>query len=502
MKVLLANPACREKICKNEEKYFVRAGSRWPFSTVKKTTDQPEYIPFPFFLAYTAAILEKKSHEVIVDDGVAVNETKADFSDKIKSKKPDILLFETTTPTIDHDIGLTEKIKEVSPKTVICLAGAHASVFPQEILKKHKTVDYVLLGEYEMNFAKLVEFLDKKKNPGKIDGIAFRNGDKIIINKQKLIADLNALPFPARHLFPSNDNSDPTVYWDGFCQYKPSIQMQASRGCPFQCNFCLWNQVLYQNGKYRSFSSKRIVDEMEESVNKYGAKEIYFDDDTFTANKKQVLEICEEIKKRNFKIYWSVMGDAMVSDEEMVKAMANAGCIGIKFGVESGSREILKNINKPVNLGKVKLFARWCSENKIKTHATFSFGLSGETKQTMKQTLDFAKDLDVDSVQFSITTPFPGTKYFEELKKEKSLVFEKWEDFDGSSTSVIKFENISEQYLTEFCRKASGRWLLNKIQKPVWLKRQLFNTFRQLKGQGFLFTIKRLGRGFSLIMTK
>ena len=499
MKVLLANPACREKICKNEEKYFVRAGSRWPFSTVKKTTDQPEYIPFPFFLAYTAAILEKKSHEVIVDDGVAVNETKADFSDKIKSKKPDILLFETTTPTIDHDIGLTEKIKEVSPKTVICLAGAHASVFPQEILKKHKTVDYVLLGEYEMNFAKLVEFLDKKKNPGKIDGIAFRNGDKIIINKQKLIADLNALPFPARHLFPSNDCSNPTLYWDGFCQYKPSIQMTASRGCPFRCNFCLWNQVIYQNGKYRFFSAKRVVDEMQQAVDKYHVKEIYFDDDTFTADKKQVLNICQEIKKRKLKVFWSVMGDAMISDKEMITDMAKAGCIGIKFGVESGNKEILKNINKPINFEKVKQFVVWCSEYKIKTHATFTFGLLGETKQTMKQTLDFAKELDVDSVQFSLTTPFPGTRYFDQLKKENRLISQNWKDFDGSSSSVINFENITPEYLVEFCRKASGRWLLSKIKDLSWLKRQIYNMFRQTKGQGVLFVVKRFKKGLDLI---
>jgi len=497
--VLLANPACREKICKNEEKYFVRAGSRWPFSTVKKTTDQPEYIPFPFFLAYTAAILEKKSHEVIVDDGVAVNETKADFSDKIKSKKPDILLFETTTPTIDHDIGLTEKIKEVSPKTVICLAGAHASVFPQEILKKHKTVDYVLLGEYEMNFAKLVEFLDKKKNPGKIDGIAFRNGDKIIINKQKLIADLNALPFPARHLFPSNDCSNPTLYWDGFCQYKPSIQMTASRGCPFRCNFCLWNQVIYQNGKYRFFSAKRVVDEMQQAVDKYHVKEIYFDDDTFTADKKQVLNICQEIKKRKLKVFWSVMGDAMISDKEMITDMAKAGCIGIKFGVESGNKEILKNINKPINFEKVKQFVVWCSEYKIKTHATFTFGLLGETKQTMKQTLDFAKELDVDSVQFSLTTPFPGTRYFDQLKKENRLISQNWKDFDGSSSSVINFENITPEYLVEFCRKASGRWLLSKIKDLSWLKRQIYNMFRQTKGQGVLFVVKRFKKGLDLI---
>lgn len=502
MKVFLANPACRINIGGGKEKYFVRAGSRWPFSTTKKIKEKPEYIPFPFFLAYTAAILEKKGHEVIVDDGVATNETETELLKRIKFEKPDILLFEISTPTIDYDLCLVKKIKKQNPKTVVCLSGTHASVFPREILNKNQLVDSVFLGEYEINFADFVECLSKSQSFESVDGIAFRRNTMTIVNKPQLINPLDKLPFPARHLFPSNNNPDPTLYWDGFCQYKPSIQMQASRGCPFRCNFCLWNQVLYQNGKYRMFLPKRIVDEMQQAVIKYGAREIYFDDDTFTADKTLVLEICEGIKKRNLKVFWSVMGDAMVSDEEMVVAMAKAGCIGIKFGVESGSKEILRKIGKPIDFGKVKKFAGWCSENRIKTHATFTFGLLGETKESMEQTLDFAKELDVDSVQFSITTPFPGTRYFEQLEKENRLTSQKWEDFDGSSSSVVKFENISQQYLIEFCRKASGRWLVVKLTDFSWLKRQMLNMLRQAKGQGVFFTAKRFKRGLNLIFEK
>lgn len=502
MKIFLANPSYRIDIGGGKERYFVRAGSRWPFSTVKKINNKPEYIPFPFFLAYTAAILQKKGHTVIIDDGVAVNETEDQLLENITKERPQVLFFESTTPTIDYDIKLAEKIKKISSKIIICLAGTHVSVFPEQILTQNPVFDFLFLAEYEINFSEFIDCLSQKINFDKVGGMAFKKNNKVVINKVKAIENLDVLPFPARHLFPLNNKSNPSVYWDGFCQYQPSMQMQASRGCPFKCNFCLWNQVLYQNGKYRMFSPERIVDEMEEVFKKYGAREIYFDDDTFTADKKQVLAICDEINNRGIRVNWSVMGDAMVSDEEMVVAMAEAGCIGIKIGVESGSQEILRKIGKPINFGKVKKFCRWCSENKIKTHATFTFGLSGETKQTMKQTLDFAKSLDVDSVQFSLTTPFPGTRYFDQLKKENRLTSQNWKDFDGSSSSVVMFENISPDYLVEFCLKASGRWLISKIKDPSWLKRQIYNLIRQAKGQGLFFVVKRFKRGLDLIFDR
>jgi len=499
MKIFLANPTCRIKINQKEEKYFVRAGSRWPFSTVKKINDKPDYVPFPFFLAYTASLLENKGYEIVVDDGVAVNETEEELLEKISFEKPDVLLFESSTPTIDYDLMLVKKIKQKSPKTILCLTGAHITVFPQQILKENPKIDFLFLAEYELNFSNFIDCLSNKRRVDDVQGLAFRKNNKIIINKEKAIEKLDVLPFPARHLFPQNNKPNISAYWDGFCQHQPSIQMQASRGCPFRCNFCLWNQVIYQNGKYRFFSAKRVVDEMQQAVDKYHVKEIYFDDDTFTADKKQVLNICQEIKKRKLKVFWSVMGDAMISDKEMITDMAKAGCIGIKFGVESGNKEILKNINKPINFEKVKQFVVWCSEYKIKNHATFTFGLLGETKQTMKQTLDFAKELDVDSVQFSLTTPFPGTRYFDQLKKENRLISQNWKDFDGSSSSVINFENITPEYLVEFCRKASGRWLLSKIKDLSWLKRQIYNMFRQTKGQGVLFVVKRFKKGLDLI---
>lgn len=498
MKILLANPPFRIKINDKLERYFVRAGSRWPFSTIKEKDNLPDYIPFPFYLAYTAAILEKK-YQVVVDDGVAINETENEFLDIVFRESPNIILFETSTPTINYDLQLAAKIKKKLRSLVICIAGTHATSYFTEILKNQE-IDFVFLGEYEINFSKLVEALSGKKSIKMIDGIAYREGKKIFSNKPVLIDPLDQLPIPARHLFPNNRKPNPTLYWDGFCQYKPAIQMHASRGCPFRCNFCLWNQVMYRNSKYRVFSPQRIVDEMEQVIKDYDAKEIYFDDDTFTADKKHVLEVCKEITKRKLNIHWSVMGDAMITDQEMIDAMADAGCIGIKFGVESGNKEILKHIEKPINFDKLKKFTDWCAKRKIKTHATFTFGLSGETKETMQQTLNLAKSLDVDSVQFSITTPFPGTRYYEELKKTNLLLANKWEDFDGASNSIVKFRNLSKEEIIKFCQKASGQWLLHKLIQPKWTLRQLYNLFRMAQGQGLKVVYRRFKRGIELIL--
>jgi radical SAM superfamily enzyme YgiQ (UPF0313 family) len=499
MKVFLANPPCRIKLKSNKEKFFVRAGSRWPFSVVKKPEEPADYLPFPFYLAYTAALLEKAGHEVIVNDSVALNETEAEFLRKAAKVKPEIILFETSTPTIDYDLKLVKKIRKKLGKTIICLAGSHATTFFKEVLRQAPGVDFVFLAEYELNFAKLVKNLSIGKNAENIPGIAFKKARRIYSQKPELIDPLDRLPSPARHLFPSNENPDPTLYWDGFCQKKPAIQMHASRGCPFRCNFCLWNQVMYRNSKYRVFSAKRVVDEMEQVIANYAAQEIYFDDDTFTANKKHVLALCREIKKRGLDVAWSVMGDAMITDKEMIDAMADAGCIGAKFGVESGNQEILKHIEKPVKFARLREFTNWCAQRRIKTHATFTFGLSGETKETMAETLELAKSLNVDSVQFSITTPFPGTRYFNDLKKRKLLDYKGWEDFDGSLNSVVRFENLSQKEVKKMFDQASSFWLRHKLKDYRWLIRQTYNFWRLLNNQGPGAAFKKAKRVFQLI---
>jgi len=500
-KILLLNPPCRIKVSGNREKYFVRAGSRWPFSVTKKREETLEYLPFPFYLAYTAALLEQNNFEVEALDSIALNQTEGEFLKTVSRLKPKIILFETSTPTIKKDLLLAKKLKD-DFQPIICLAGAHATHFPEKILKKHKSVDCIFLREYEMNFLNFCLALRHKKGLQDLLGIAYRDKGQIIIREGELIDPLDQLPMPAWHLFPSKEIGDPTLYWDAFCQFKPAVQLHSSRGCPFRCNFCLWNQVMYQNGKYRTFSPKRIVDEMVYVKNKYGVREVYFDDDTFTGNKRQVLNLCDEILRRGLKINWSVMGDAMITDKRMLLKMARAGCIGMKFGVESGNQKILREIGKPINFKRIKSVAKLCAKLHIKTHATFTLGIWSETKKTMAETMDLAKNLDVDTVQFSINTPFPGTRFYAAAKKRGLLNFNSWEDFDGSASSVVNFENISQKEIEDMYSCASSLWLKHKLKDPTWVLRQTYNFGRLLKGQGVISGLKKTKRLLELITSK
>jgi anaerobic magnesium-protoporphyrin IX monomethyl ester cyclase len=498
MKILLANPPYRIDIDEKTERFFIRAGSRWPFSVVKCKEEKSEYMPFPFYLAYTAAILDKKGGmEVYVEDSIALNETEKEFLDKVEKISPDAVLFETATNTIRHDIELAKKIKGRNPKVKIALAGFHVTALAKETFEiSGETIDFLLLGEYEFNFSNLAEALRDGRDFSNLEGLAFVKDGKTFINPAKSILDVEKLPYPARHIFPSNDNSNLDVYWDGFCQYKPAVQMHASRGCPFRCNFCVWNQIMYRNEKYRPFLVEYICDEIELVIEKYGAREIYFDDDTFTGNKNHVMEFCAEMTRRGLheKVFWSAMADFMITDEEMILEMKKAGCIGLKFGVESGNKNILNHIGKPINFEKLKRNARLCAKLHVKTHGTFTFGLSGETKKTMRQTLDLAKAIDCDSVQFSITTPFPGTRYYEELKKEGKLLSENWEDFDGNNSCVAKFEDFDSDYIVDFYKNATRKWLKYKLMDPHWVFRQIYNLNSIRKGQGSATLVKKIAR--------
>lgn len=492
MKVLLANPSCKQMISSGREKYFVRAGSRWPHSSTKRKNELPHYIPFPFFLAYTAALLLKDNFSIEVVDGMALDMTRDAFLQHVVKTAPEVVLFETTTPTIDYDLNLIREIKrQVNPKTVFC--GTHATTFAEELLYKSPDIDYIILGEYELTALDLMHSLREGKSVGSIMGIAYRQSGTVIVRKRApLIDPLDNLPFPARHLFPWNSAPDMNIYWDGFCQNRPAIQIHTSRGCPYRCYFCLWNQIMYDEGQYRLFSSSRVVDEIEHVVKKYGAREIYFDDDDFTVSKKHVLNICQEIGRRGLRVKWSCMGDVINLDEEEIREMSYSGCIGMKFGVESGSPEILKGIGKPMDLKRAKQISRWCNKYGIKTHAAFTIGLLGETRETLRENLDFAKSFDVDSIQVSICTPFPGTAFYKKVSRAGIIKYSSWEEFDGKSRELIQYPAIDGKEIVKFRSRFFRQWLLSRIFRLPWLFRQARNLIRSMKGTSPIFIMRRL----------
>jgi radical SAM superfamily enzyme YgiQ (UPF0313 family) len=278
--------------------------------------------------------------------------------------------------------------------------------------------------------------------------------------------------------------------------------MHASRGCPFHCTFCLWVSVMYRNGPYRTFSAKRVVDEMEQVIREHGAREIYFDDDIFTAREAHVLAICHEITARKLRVPWSVMGDAMAVTERAIEEMARAGCIGMKLGIESANSRVLEQARKPVRLDKVRAVVLWCGQRGIKTHATITFGLDGETRDSMRETLEFCRTLPVDSIQFSVATPFPGTPYYESARRSGHLLDARWTDFDGSRSAVIRHEGLSAEEIAEFTARAPSRWLRARLRDPAWLHRQARYLREIFSDQGLAGLKRRLVRAARLLLAR
>ena len=248
---------------------------------------------------------------------------------------------------------------------------------------------------------------------------------------------------------------------------------------------------MYRNGKYRTFSAVRVVDEMERIKQEYKTKEIYFDDDDFTINREHVLSICSEILKRNLKLKWSCMADAINLDQELLEKMAQSGCIGIKFGVESASPKILSQIGKPVDLKKVQKIARLSVKYGIKSHATFTLGLWNETEEDMKKTVRFAQDLAVNSIQVSIATPFPGTEFFYRLEERGFLKTKDWKLYDGKISEIVSYPGLSWSNVVRARRKALRNWFLKQCISPFRIYNQAFILIRTLKRMGLrMFTRK------------
>jgi radical SAM superfamily enzyme YgiQ (UPF0313 family) len=499
MKVLFANPAYRIDLGSGYEQYFFCAGSRCPWSVVKPQKELPRYSMFPFFMGYAAALLEQNGYEAEAIDAVPLNWPYDVFLEKSFASLADIIIFEPATTSFKWILEVARELKDHSQAKIV-FTGSHVSVFARKILQENPFIDYILIGEYELPLLDLVRSIDKKATPENVEGLAYRNRSEIVVTEKKKYADLDSLPFPARHLFPARECNGMRYYHDGFCQNRPAVQMHASRGCPFSCSFCLWTQTFYKPGSYRMKSASRVVNEMIHIVEHCGAREIYFDDDTFTGNKAHVMQICDEINKRSLRIPWSAMCDAMVTDEVMLTNMRNAGCIGVKFGLESAVPEILKRINKPLKLSKLERLLSYCHKVNIKTHVSVSFGHFGETEETLKHTLHYAVNLDTDSIQFSLATPYPGTRFYEEAIRENVLKAADWNDFDPTHNPVVKLPGLNLNKLKEVESKVHGYWLRRKLLQPRWVLRQVYFLFYVAKRQGINGLVARLLRGFDIML--
>jgi anaerobic magnesium-protoporphyrin IX monomethyl ester cyclase len=464
MNVVLANGPWLEE----SDKYGLRAGSRWPHVRLKK--EQLQYYPFPFYMAGAGAVAKAAGHAVTLRDCIAEGTSSTAFLDELASLQPRVVVLETSTPSIKNDLALAAAVKKACG-AVLVMAGTHATALPGECLAE-PAVDYVVRFEYDYALRNLLAALEAGEDPSGLPGLALRAKDgSIQVNpSEPKIPDLDAIPWPLREGLPMHRYNDP------FCKQAPNVAMMASRGCPYACTFCVEPTVFYDGSNYRKRSAANVVDEMEFCVREYGAKEIYFDDSSFSVDQDQVLAICAEIKRRGLTLSWSAMADAHLKPETLV-AMREAGCVALKFGLESSDPKILRNIKKHINLEMCKRMVAACNQIGIETHATYIFGLPGESRATIKATTDFAFRLGTTTAQFALIIPIPGTLLFDQAKEAGWLTTLDWEKYDGCHGAVISYPDLGGDELLAAVRRARKKLIWKVLANPP----QLFGYLRMTK---------------------
>lgn len=460
MKIVLANGPWVD----DSEKYGLRAGSRWPHVRLKK--EQLQYFPFPFYMAGAAAVVKAAGHAVTIRDCIASGQKAVPFLDELAALKPQAVLLETSTPSIHNDLALATAVKKACGAIVI-MAGTHATAMPEECLAVPE-VDYVVRHEYDYVLKNLLDALDQGADVSALPGLALRGSDgTVTVNPaEPKIPDLDSIPWPMREGLPMHKYNDP------FCKHAPNVAMMASRGCPYACTFCVEPTVFYEAPNYRVRSPQSIVDEMEYCVKQFGAKEIYFDDSSFSVNQAHVILVCEEIQRRGLKVWWSAMADAHLKVDTL-KAMRAAGCIALKFGLESADPQILRNIHKHINLDMAKRMVRFCNEVGIETHATYIFGLPGETPETIKTTQRFAFGLGTTTAQFATCIPIPGTALFKEADEKGWLTTKEWEAYDGCHGSVLSYPGLSGDQIVAAVHASRKRLIWKVLFNPPQLTQYL-----------------------------
>ncbi len=436
MNVLLINPV-----------WQIREGNIW-----KKITG---YMP-PLGLSYVAGYLEKNGVNVSVIDAQAEH---LPFSALVESVKetPDFVGITTATVTSANALEIAAACRQLYPAAKIVFGGVHPTIMPGDMLKS-PYVDYVIRGEGEKSFLALVN----GGKDGEISGLSYKKNGAFVHNPESpLIQDLDSLPFPAYHLLPMK------LYRPTLGSYKrlPAVSIITTRGCPGKCTFCLGS---YLGGKVRMHSIKYIVDEIQMLQKDFGIKELLFYDDTFTVYRHKVLEFCREITARKTDLSWVCFARVDFVDEEVLRAMKKAGCHQIMYGIESGSEVILANIKKKTSLSRARDIIRLTKKTGIETRAAFMLGSPGETDGTIKQTFDFAKELDPDIALFNVTTPYPGTEMYKWADSNGYLISKDWSKYDYS-TAVMELPTLSAAKIAEYYRKAHKDF----YGRPLYLLKRL-----------------------------
>lgn len=414
----------------------------------KYVSDEATMVQPPLGLAYIAAILRKNNIDVKILDLAALNLSNQQAKKIIEKSNPDIIGITAATNTIEEAYDLINKL-EINSKIVV--GGPHTSILPERTLKECSRLDITVKGEGEYVMLEIAQ----NKSLSKIKGISYRKNKKIITNKPRQpIENLDELPFPARDLLPLNK-----YHSIGVRKY-PFATLVTSRGCPFNCNFCV-NYTVHGK-KFRFRSVENIMKEVDELVHKYKVKEINILDDNFTLDPKRAEQFCDELIKRNYNLIWKT-GNGIRADsvnERLIRKMKKAGCYLLAFGIEAGNPEILKKVDKGETLEQIEKAVRLSQKYKILTEGFFMIGNYGENKKTIRDTINFAKKLNLSIAQFQIFIPIPGSRYHKIIKKEGKLFAKSWKDYNAFGEPIFEHGELSKELMLKMQKQAYKEYYL------------------------------------------
>jgi anaerobic magnesium-protoporphyrin IX monomethyl ester cyclase len=414
----------------------------------------------------SAEVLDTQAEEMNFDQ----------IKDAIKKSNPAIIGMAANTFTFIDCLKLANEIKVLDSNIKIVLGGPHANLFPNETIA-HAPIDFLITGEGERAFPDLMEKLEKGiEEIKKVPGLLFKHDGNVINTGPAMAIDpLDELPIVDRTL------TDYKKYSSIISKRNPITTAVTSRGCPFKCTFCDRPQM---GGKsFRMNSAKRIVDEMEECL-KLGIHEIMYYDDTFTLNRKRIVDMCKMIEERGIDMHWDMRTRVDTVDPELLKMMRKAGLQRINLGVESGTEKGLATIKKGTNLVKVKAAFDNAKKAGLRTLAYVMVGLPGETKEEMMETIKFSKDINPDFVHFTVFTPYPKTEIWRNLiaKGDMSCV-NSWTEYAKNPTTAFDpptcNEFLSKEELFKVCDHAYKSFYF----RPKYMLKELaqVRSFGELK---------------------
>lgn len=416
----------------------------------------------PTDLMYLAAVAEKAGLEAKIND----YSQNGDYEADLKEFKPDYLVVNIATPTLEHDLDAVKKAKEICPNVITIAKGAAFLTLSERIIKEHNELDFGILGEAENTLKEILE----EKPKAEILGLYYKENDEVkFTGNRPFIEDLDSLPFPARHLVDNNIYRRPD-------NNKVQATIKVSRGCPFHCFFCLATPV--SGAKVRRRSPENIVAEIKECVEKYNIKNFLFWSDIFNIDKDWTMKLCQAIIDSGLKITWSANTRADTADLEMAEMMYKSGCRLVSIGVESGSQYMLEKMGKKITLNDVRRTVKVFKKAKIRIYNYFVIGLPWETEETVEETIKFAIELNSDFISFYTATPLPGSRFYDYALAHN--LFDKETSFENAYYyPAVNTHNLSRERVFELHKSAIKRFYL----RPLYILKMLsrIRSFAEIK---------------------